>query len=40
MALDGSIWIAKFPFKHEDIDSGVYKVRVYDMHREERSKWI
>ncbi|MBE5918507.1 MAG: type II toxin-antitoxin system HipA family toxin [Pseudobutyrivibrio ruminis] len=31
MAPDGSLWIAKFPSKHDDIDSGAWEMVVHDL---------
>ncbi|MGN0329387.1 MAG: HipA domain-containing protein [Lachnospira sp.] len=31
MALDGSLWIAKFPSKHDDFNSGAWELVVHDL---------
>ena len=31
MAPDGSLWIAKFPSKHDDIDSGAWEMVVHEL---------
>lgn len=31
MAPDGSLWIAKFPSKHDDFNSGAWEMVVHDL---------